>query len=696
MSGMENKIVKTVMDGVIIVGLCSTVGYVEAAAARENAEYERIIAQKQLERKQREAEEQRRCAEHEKEMAILAADRNAAVAEAKLRAIDQAFFEDEVTDKINIPYVPNARSEERTNEWVQSLDEKTDWIKTARLCFRCLSDRHVAMDCKKKVKCEICGDERHIALLHKDKTVKDDAENVNAKCTAVCDENTGGLSCSKIVLVEAFNKARPNSPYRVYAIIDEQSNASLISTELADQLGAAGAKDSIPQDKREIPTPEVARRFRHLRDIASEIPPLDENADIHLLIGRDAPELLKVDNNKTSTTPCSAGKPEDTPRLAINGKDFEMVPCKNHIKVTEKFTEGIRKNENGNWEMPLPFRQDAIVMPNNRSQAVTRLNGLIKTLKRKPQMEKDYLEFMSPDLMNSLLGVLIRFRKERVAVMSDVEQMFHSFHVDPNHRDFLRFLWFEDNDYRKQVIEYRMNVHLFGNGPSPAVATYGLRKTVDHGEERCSEETKNFVRRNFYVDDGLISLPTAEEAIDLITDAQAVLATCNLRLHKVVSNSIEVMEAFPTADRAKDIRDLDLRHDSLPAQRSLGVYWDLEKDTFTFQVSLPEKPFTRRGVLSTVNSVYDPLGLAAPVMLEGRKLLQQLVAMGKGTSDNAPLGWDDPLPDKLTHRWQCWRGSLKDLEKISIPRCYRPQEFGTISTIDTQCINTRPMETRRE
>lgn len=49
-------------------------------------------------------------------------------------------------------------------------------------------------------------------------------------------------------------------------------------------------------------------------------------------------------------------------------------------------------------------------------------------------------------------------------------------------------------------------------------------------------------------------------------------------------------------------------------------------DTFTFKVTLLEKPFTRRGVLSIVNSVYDLLGFAAPVMLKGRKILQQLVA----------------------------------------------------------------------
>ena len=32
------------------------------------------------------------------------------------------------------------------------------------------------------------------------------------------------------------------------------------------------------------------------------------------------------------------------------------------------------------------------------------------------------------------------------------------------------------------------------------------------------------------------------------------------------------MEAFPTEDRAKGVRDLELRRDILPAQRSLGVY----------------------------------------------------------------------------------------------------------------------------
>ena len=73
----------------------------------------------------------------------------------------------------------------------------------------------------------------------------------------------------------------------------------------------------------------------------------------------------------------------------------------------------------------------------------------------------------------------------------------------------------------------------------------------------------------------------------------------------------------------------------------------MKDDSFTFQVTLPDKPFTRRGVLSTVNSIYDPLGLAVPVLLEGRLLLQKLIIIGKSKNNEKPLGWDDPLSDAL-------------------------------------------------
>jgi len=43
--------------------------------------------------------------------------------------------------------------------------------------------------------------------------------------------------------------------------------------------------------------------------------------------------------------------------------------------------------------------------------------------------------------MNSLVGVLIQFREERVAIVSNIEAMFHQDRVDLMHHDALRFVW---------------------------------------------------------------------------------------------------------------------------------------------------------------------------------------------------------------------------------------------------------------
>ena len=174
-----------------------------------------------------------------------------------------------------------------------------------------------------------------------------------------------------------------------------------------------------------------------------------------------------------------------------------------------------------------------------------------------------------------------------------------------------------------------------------------------------------------------------------------MLATAKPKLHKVVSNSVEVMEVFPAEDRGKQVRDLDLWHDSLPAQLSLGVYWNLEEDTPTFKVCLPEKPFTRRGVLLILNSIYDPLGLAVPVLLEGKLLLQQLVLLGKKNNMEKPLGWDDPLPETLLSQWQCWRNLLPRLDNISVPCCYHPAAFQKIVRIQIPASQT-PVRTLSE
>lgn len=158
-----------------------------------------------------------------------------------------------------------------------------------------------------------------------------------------------------------------------------------------------------------------------------------------------------------------------------------------------------------------------------------------------------------------------------MSVTADIEQMFYCFSVEERQRNFLRFFWYADDDPTKQLIEYRIQVQVFGNSPSPTIATYGLRKSVEH----CDSDVREFVTTDFYVDDGLLSKPSAGEAFALFRRTQSALSKHGLHLHKVISYNAEAMKSFPDKDLVKDIKHLELDNDSLPIQRSLGIGWDL-------------------------------------------------------------------------------------------------------------------------
>ena len=89
-----------------------------------------------------------------------------------------------------------------------------------------------------------------------------------------------------------------------------------------------------------------------------------------------------------------------------------------------------------------------------------------------------------PDLTNSLVGVLTRFREDPVAFMGDVETMFYQVTVPPDQYDFLRFLWWPDGSLEAELQEYRKVVHVFGAASSPSIANFALKQTARDNEEQ--------------------------------------------------------------------------------------------------------------------------------------------------------------------------------------------------------------------
>ena len=393
------------------------------------------------------------------------------------------------------------------------------------------------------------------------------------------------------------------------------------------------------------------------------------------------------------------------------------------LKFLEVVESGVQFHD-GHYEIPLPLRNPNTILPDNRSMALRRAFLQKAKMMKNDSYRHDYVDFIEdmvssgyasmvpvehirasegkcwylphhgvynpnkpgkirvvfdcsatfsgtslnsnllpgPDLINSLCGVLIRFRMHPIAFMGDIEKMFHQVRVPEGQRSLLRFFWWPKGNFDAPIREYHMNVHLFGAVSSPSVVNFALKRIALDPE--IPQEAAQTILHNFYVDDCLRSVESTDEAILILQQLRDACLKRGFHLHKFISNSIEVMDSIPKEEQCKEVRERDLRQDPLPAGRALGVKWDVRADTLGFSFRVGESPPTRRGILSVISSIYDPLGFIAPFLLEGKAILQE-------TCKQKDVGWDDVIPSAIMQRWKCWIAQLPLLGDFAIARCFR-------------------------
>ena len=126
-----------------------------------------------------------------------------------------------------------------------------------------------------------------------------------------------------------------------------------------------------------------------------------------------------------------------------------------------------------------------------------------------------------PDLLNSLVGILLRFREGQYAIIGDIEAMYHQVKVLKEDTDSLRFLWREN--FNASVDEYIMCVHIFGKVDSPCCANWALKRTARDNKPKFSLRAIEAVLEHFYMDDYLDSFPDLEAVIKVIVEVIQLL-----------------------------------------------------------------------------------------------------------------------------------------------------------------------------
>ncbi|XP_062542531.1 uncharacterized protein LOC134210506 [Armigeres subalbatus] len=272
-----------------------------------------------------------------------------------------------------------------------------------------------------------------------------------------------------------------------------------------------------------------------------------------------------------------------------------------------------------------------------------------------------------PDQLTSLVGILYQFREHRVGVCADIREMFHQVRIVPEDQHCQRFLW-------RSIVEhgeprtYVMQVMTFGASCSPAIAQFVKNSNADRYVDEYPEAVA-VIKKRHYVDDMVLSAETEEEIVKLSQSVRYIHMQGGFEIRNWVSNSSLVLSKM-NAEQSTE-KDLNITSE-LASQKILGMWWDTQDDVFKYKIGWTRfdsalldgsRCPTKREILRTLMTIYDPVGLIDHYLVLLKILLQEVWRTG--------IDWDEPIPENLFERWRTWIRLLPELEKLRIPRCYR-------------------------
>lgn len=252
-----------------------------------------------------------------------------------------------------------------------------------------------------------------------------------------------------------------------------------------------------------------------------------------------------------------------------------------------------------------------------------------------------------PMLLEDLTGILIRFRSHKIALSADVEKAFLQIALKENSRDVTRFLWLKDifkPATEDNILHLRFCRVPFGIISSPFL----LNAIIKHHLMKSKNKPLEKLAGDIYVDNLITGTRNTFEAISLYKSIKAEFKSMSMNIREWATNSTEVKSMIPDVCTKTTIK-------------VLGLDWNTEKDIIQLRTKGSNYDYTKRGVLRTIASIYDPCGFAVPSLLESKLFLQELW--------KTKAKWDSTLSEEMTEKWKVIHKDLQELQ-VNLPRYY--------------------------
>lgn len=218
--------------------------------------------------------------------------------------------------------------------------------------------------------------------------------------------------------------------------------------------------------------------------------------------------------------------------------------------------------------------------------------------------------------LNSTVGSLLRFRKFGKAATADIRHAFHQISIAPKDRDAVRFIWVHDPTKPPQgenIRVLRFCRVAFGIVASPFL----LYATIQYHLRNQSEPYAAKIAKEMYADNLLISLPHQTDEIAFYEATKKLFQGMSMDITKWKTNVQRLTQHIPAADKITE-----------EEMSVLGLAWQAEMDRLGLRPPkighLEKLQPTKRIVLKTMASIFDPLGWVVPFVLRIKLFLRKL------------------------------------------------------------------------
>lgn len=388
--------------------------------------------------------------------------------------------------------------------------------------------------------------------------------------------------------------------------------------------------------------------------------------------------------------------------------------CEQHFIQTHK------RDANGKYIVSLPFKNDTEpALGESRKIAIASLFQLEKRFERQPELKKEYVKFINEYIglnhmtkipynsqeksyylphhpvfkqssttklrvvfnasqntsnnvslndtlaignghQRDMFSIVLSWRMHKYAIVSDIEKMYRQVWLNDEQCKFQKIVWRENKNDPIQDFMLRTITYGTANAPYLALRTLlQLSKDLENTKPQIAE----IIRDNFYVDDCVSGVDTVEKAMQLYTELKESMLSGGFNLRKWSTNCLELKDHIPLSDR-------EIAVDSIV--KTLGISWNTDTDNLIFEISFaPElTPKSKRELLSQVSSLYDPLGLLAPMIIKAKILIQEIWTL--------KLNWDETLPAIIVQEWQQIKNELLMIKKFEFKRWVNTSTQSTI------------------